>query len=51
MRVYITSILNALFCAAVAYQSFDINISCLVFLIMFNILFDLGKIHESLNKD
>lgn len=50
MSLYVVSTLQALFYALIAYQSFDTNIACLVFLIMFNILYELGRIRDSIEN-
>lgn len=51
LKVYIESILHAFLCAVLAYQAFaDFNKAGLVFLVMFNILFVLEKINESIRN-
>lgn len=48
---FLIAVIQALCCAIVAYVSFDINIACLTYMVMFNILLILYNIENKLNNN
>lgn len=48
---YLHAVVQAFFCGVVAKVTFDINIACLIAIIMFNVLLALYQILEAINRN